>query len=1142
MKRRDFLKITGPLASAPIILNSVPVRGFATSDLTIAMDCSSVQERALVIIKMNGGNDGINTTIPLSQYHHYVDLRPDIALPDRGPNGYLKIPDYVKGDRAIGLHPKLAEVRELYQEGMVSILQGVGYPNQNRSHFKSMDLWMTGGDGTEDYFNLDSGWMARYLEAAYPGVAGNPTPFLPDPLGIQLGSSKPSTGFHTPREHAVALNLAYQNPAGFYSTLSEIGGPGPLVIPDTDYGREIQYIMNTQNNTSKYAERITNVFNKGYNLVDYPNLHLANQLKTVARLIAGGSRTKIFLVEYGGFDTHVNQVDPSNPAFGPHGQLMEHLSKSIHAFYQDLKKLGLADRVMAVTFSEFGRKAEQNGNFGTDHGTLSSMFVFGAGTKPGVYGKNVDLSRLQGGAPFNMQIDYRRVFSTILQDWLGASNETLQDAGLLPFMAPKLPLVETAHVGDPAQTGCSNDGFTMINNIGETGKIAHYQSTYDGWSWISFQKRYVNPVVVVSPPTFQGYQPCFGRIRNVSETGFEFQVREWNYLDGTHYHEYFSYIALEAGEHFIGNRRVVAGRATVSGDWDYVRFPRPFGHKPMVFSQIASDRGTDFAQTRVRWVKNDLFQMKVQEEDLRSPVHIDEIAFWIAVEPGINSEGLKMEAGSTGNIVNHDWYKLDFQQTYANNAIFLADLNSFNDGDSAVVRIDGFNGESVRVFLQEDTSVDEELVHNNEELAYWVMDGPSLIREEKQSDETVFTCPETGFARWEVWLNRPGHLISTFPENEPYDRARLLDKMEIPPNRHLNYASRLRGWLCPPISGRYTFWLSSDNQGELYLSSDWQKENKRLIAHINDWTGPREWGKYPEQVSVPIYLEKGNLYYIEARNKQSTGGDNLSVGWKLPTGELDRPISGKYIMDKYIPLVPAAASVACATLNLSLAKPAFASTYQTESTLPGYAVDGSLDSAWESKTQGPEWIYLDLQETYDICQAHIYWIRAPRKYRIQVGRDVNSWETVRTVEHDQDLNQVKSELGSQGRFFRLAIDEGPENGTTVLKELTVYGSNPQVAMLGASEEPEILHEGILPLTINCYPNPIGDHFHVALGNAPVASAQIEVSNMRGQRLFATTTQQPEQVTAVNSGHYPPGMYIVRVTSGEQVAQMRVVKD
>ena len=436
MKRRNFLKNIGRVSAAPMVLNGLPVSSFATTSMLPLFNCQGVEDRILVLLFLKGGNDGINTLVPIEQYDTYINLRPGIGLADSGANGIISLDATLSLEDQIGLHPAMTGFKDMYDAGKAALVQGVGYPSYNQSHFKSTDLWLSGGDGTPDYSDLASGWMGRYLETAFPGISGNPSPDFPDPLGIQLGDVKPSLGFHNHFEEYVASNLTNQNPADLYGLLNGIGTAPHTTIKNTDFFDAVQYIMDVENSTNAYGQRITEVYNLGTNSgIDYPSSGLANQLRMVARLINGGSKTKIFLVHKTGFDTHANQVQAGESHVGKHANLLADIFNSIQAFHQDLEQMGLSDRVLTATFSEFGRRAKENGSTGTDHGTLAPMFLFGNGVQAGVHGTNVDLSNLSnsGNLLQGPQYDYRSVYKTLLQDWLGADSTVLEGTQVDPF-------------------------------------------------------------------------------------------------------------------------------------------------------------------------------------------------------------------------------------------------------------------------------------------------------------------------------------------------------------------------------------------------------------------------------------------------------------------------------------------------------------------------------------------------------------------------------------------------------------------------------------------------------------------------------------------------------------------------------------
>jgi uncharacterized protein (DUF1501 family) len=420
MKRRNFIKLTST-ASA---LSLLPTEVFALFKSAGMTTCPNINSKKIVLIQLAGANDGINTIVPLNQYDIYANLRPTIKLNDTGLNSVINLDTTVPLQNQVGLHPSLVGFKNLYDSGLMRLIQGLGYPIQDKSHFKSTDLWLTGGDGTTANNSLDSGWVGRFLENYYAN-------FLTAnfPLGIQLGSSENSLGFHGEEEHGMSLNINGQDPSGFYSVVNGLGGPAPTTIPNSEYGDLIQFILNNDTSTNTYAQTISTAFNAGTNTVTYPNTGLSNQLKSVAKFISGGLQTKVYLVKIGGFDTHNLQVASSTTAhLGTHANLMTEVSQAVSSFITDLNNQTLGNDVLAVTFSEFGRKAKENGGLGTDHGEIAPMFVFGNSITPGISGTNINLSEAVLSNNYQVQTvqhDYRRVYSTILQDWFGANNNVL---------------------------------------------------------------------------------------------------------------------------------------------------------------------------------------------------------------------------------------------------------------------------------------------------------------------------------------------------------------------------------------------------------------------------------------------------------------------------------------------------------------------------------------------------------------------------------------------------------------------------------------------------------------------------------------------------------------------------------------------
>lgn len=422
MKRRNFLKLS---ASASVIGLTPFQLQAALKSFMPYVECQNISNRKLVLVNLAGANDGLNTAVPLNQYDIYSNLRPTIKVPITGTNKFINLDDTLPDNQKIGLNPALVGFKSLYDKGWLRIMQSVGYPSQNKSHFKSTDLYSTGNDGNSLLNGKDTGWIGRFMELYYPDLIVENYP-----LAIEIGSNSTSLGFHAEEAHGLSINITGQDPAGFYSVLNGLGGVPPLNIPNSDYGKQLEYITNTDSLSNTYAQSISTAFNSGTNGVSYPDSDLANQLKTVAKLISGDLGSKVYMVRISGFDTHNAQVQGIGEAIGKHHSLLTDLSESMEAFMTDLESQNLADDVVGLTFSEFGRKAAENGNLGTDHGEIAPMFVFGKPVAGGVSGTNPDLTEATSSNNFQIQTvqyDYRQTFATLLQNYLGAS-DTIIDA------------------------------------------------------------------------------------------------------------------------------------------------------------------------------------------------------------------------------------------------------------------------------------------------------------------------------------------------------------------------------------------------------------------------------------------------------------------------------------------------------------------------------------------------------------------------------------------------------------------------------------------------------------------------------------------------------------------------------------------
>ncbi|MVM35920.1 DUF1501 domain-containing protein [Spirosoma sp. HMF4905] len=428
MQRRDFIKHTA-LAGVvlPQFLNGFSIRVMAQTSLMPAIGHDLPNDRVLVLIQLVGGNDGLNTVIPVDQYGAYQAARPNIALPQ---NKILKL----NGADATAIHPALSEIQQLFNEGKAGIVQAVSYPKPNFSHFRATDIWMTGSDSDKI---LNTGWAGRYLNDTFPGFPEKyPTETMPDPLAIQIGSVVASA-FQGP---AFPMGLAISNPASFYDLVED----KTETVPNTRWGDQLAYLEKVSQKTDQYAGVIKKAAQSVTKQSDkYPapgKNPLADQLKIVARLVAGGLRTKVYLVSLSGFDTHAKQVEPDDTTTGVQAQLLRRVSEAVGAFMDDLKGLNAADRVMGMTFSEFGRRIKSNASGGTDHGAAAPVFYFGNAVKGGIIGTNPQLpTNVTVNDNVAMQHDFRSVYATVLQQWLNLPPSDIQTVLMGQF--PLLPMV-----------------------------------------------------------------------------------------------------------------------------------------------------------------------------------------------------------------------------------------------------------------------------------------------------------------------------------------------------------------------------------------------------------------------------------------------------------------------------------------------------------------------------------------------------------------------------------------------------------------------------------------------------------------------------------------------------------------------------
>jgi uncharacterized protein (DUF1501 family) len=446
MKRREFLRNTMPVGiMLPSLVGGLSFKAFGIESplaQSMLMPVTNT-DHVLVVIQLNGGNDGLNTIIPLANFSNYANARPNIFIPE---NKVLSL----TGIQKAGLHPAMTGLQSMYNDGKLNIVQSAGYPQPSFSHFRATDIWMSGSDSTDV---VNSGWAGRYLNYEYPNFPnGYPNASMRDPLAIQIGSATSLT-LQGP---AVSMGMSISNTSNFYNLLSGVQDPAPA----TPAGKELSFVRLVAQQTQQYAAVIKDAATKVPQQVTYPtNNSLADQLKIVARLIKGGLQTRVYMVSFGGFDTHASQVNSTDTTTGTHATLLGRVSDAIKAFQDDLKFLEIEDRVVGVTFSEFGRRIKSNASTGTDHGSAAPLFVFGKHVMGNVLGETPSFGAsvaVNDNIPF--QYDFRSIYSTLLANWLCVDDKDLQQVMLKNYQT--LPLVNAA----ACKKAVNLSGETLVHN------------------------------------------------------------------------------------------------------------------------------------------------------------------------------------------------------------------------------------------------------------------------------------------------------------------------------------------------------------------------------------------------------------------------------------------------------------------------------------------------------------------------------------------------------------------------------------------------------------------------------------------------------------------------------------------------------
>ena len=414
MKRSEFLSGAIPAAALlPELINGYSVKAFHESSPLVQalMRGNTLTDHVLVIIQLAGGNDGLNMVIPVAaDYANYYNARTNIAIPEAAV-----LP--IAGVAGTGLNPAMTGLQSLFSEGKAKVVQAVGYPQPNFSHFRATDIWMSASNSNQQVY---SGWAGRYLDYEFPNYPiGYPNTSMPDPLAIQIGGLTSLT-LQGPTRN---MGMSITNPTSFYNLIAGTND----YAPNTRAGKELTYVRNINRQTQGYANVIKNAANAVTVQATYPTGNtLADQLKIVARLIKGGLKTRVYMVSFGGFDTHSIQVN-ADKVTGTHATLLGRVSGAIKAFQDDLKFLGVEDRVLGMTFSEFGRRIKSNSSVGTDHGAAAPLFLFGNQVEAGMLGVNPTIptvATVNDNVP--MQYDFRSIYATILEKWFCLDKSIVQ--------------------------------------------------------------------------------------------------------------------------------------------------------------------------------------------------------------------------------------------------------------------------------------------------------------------------------------------------------------------------------------------------------------------------------------------------------------------------------------------------------------------------------------------------------------------------------------------------------------------------------------------------------------------------------------------------------------------------------------------
>jgi uncharacterized protein (DUF1501 family) len=408
MKRRDFIHNFSHAVAAGAIL---PNFNYLEASKKYALLENTVDPgKILIVLNFSGGNDGLNMITPMDQYANLDKVRPHVIIPEK------KLIQLGKNDLAF--HPEFKDMKVLFDEKRLKIIQNVGYTTADFSHFRSSDIWQSASD-----FNqfVTSGWLGRLAEHEHPAFPESyPNSKYPDPLAIELGYS-----------NSLLLTGVNSFPGfipGSPENINNIVNEFDNAYPNTYTGDKLNYIQIIAKQSNLYSSVVRDAYIKGNHNFQFPNGDLGGQFYKLSRLIRGGLNTRIYHATIGGFDTHDYQVSPDDHTKGPHANLLTNVNDSIIALMKCLDQTGDSDRIMLVTYSEFGRRIASRGSGGTDHGTAFPMMIFGNNLNANVLGKNPKIDpKMTWEDNLVAEFDFRQIYASVIEQWLGGDNATIKD-------------------------------------------------------------------------------------------------------------------------------------------------------------------------------------------------------------------------------------------------------------------------------------------------------------------------------------------------------------------------------------------------------------------------------------------------------------------------------------------------------------------------------------------------------------------------------------------------------------------------------------------------------------------------------------------------------------------------------------------